>query len=242
MKTEKLAVVVGGSRGLGRGVVEALAAKGHRVIAVARGEEALTELARAVPGVRGVRGDATDAALAEELLGERPDLVVLAAGAMPVVGAFHELSWEDFGKNWNVDTRSAFVWLGRALRQPVGHFVVVASGAALQGSPASGGYASAKRAQWYLADYAATEAKRAEIPMIVHCVLPHLNASTALGRSGIEIYARRAGVPFETFVKRFDPQLTPAIMGQSIVELTDAPERFPALAYKIGGGGLATLP
>ena len=234
MKTEKLAVVVGGSRGLGRGVVEAFVAKGHRVIAVARNEVDLG-------AARFVRGDATDPALAEELLGQRPDIVVLAAGAMPVVGAFHELSWEDFSTNWNVDTRSAFVWLGRALRQPVGHFIVVASGAALQGSPASGGYASAKRAQWYLADYAATEAKRAEVPMIVHCVLPHLNASTPLGRSGIEIYARRAGIPYESFVKRFDPPLTPVIVGRSIVELTDTPERFPALAYKLGASGLADL-
>jgi NAD(P)-dependent dehydrogenase (short-subunit alcohol dehydrogenase family) len=243
--SRKTAIVTGASRGLGRGVAEALAARGVRVLALARSESALAALAQETPGIVPVVGDAADDALAQRLLAkEAPDLVVLCAGAMPVLAPLHEQTWETFQTNWNVDAKSAFVWLGHALRLPMkkgGHVVVVSSGAAIQGSPVSGGYASAKRAQWYMADYAATESSRASLGLRIHCLLPTLNPSTELGREGIAAYARRAGVTPEAFAKKFDPPLTPAIMGQGVVDLFESPERFPQLAYRIAGAGLAAL-
>ncbi len=239
----KTAIVTGGSRGLGRGVVEALAAGGARVVVLARGEAELAALAREVPRVTTVVGDAADDALAGRLLArEAPDLVVLCAGASPVLGAIQDQTWEDFGTNWNVDAKSAFVWLRHALRLPMrpgGHVVVVSSGAAVQGSPVSGGYAAAKRAQWFLASYAATESERAKLGLRIHCLLPNLNGSTELGRAAIRAYAERAGVTFEDFARRFEPALTPAIMGRGLVELAASPERFGKLTYRIGGAGLA---
>src|SRR5438034_10483968 len=110
------------------------------------------------------------------------------------------------------DTRLTFVWLKQALRLPLAegsHIIVVSSGAAAQGSPVSGGYAAAKRAQWFIADYAAQESERARLGIRVHCVLPALNPSTELGRAGIAAYARRAGVTDEEFAQRFSPPLTP---------------------------------
>jgi NAD(P)-dependent dehydrogenase (short-subunit alcohol dehydrogenase family) len=212
---------------------------------MARSEAELSKLPSEIAGAVPVVGDAADDALAERLLTrDAPDLIVLCAGAMPVLGPVHEQSWDDFQTNWNVDTKSTFVWLRRALRLPMkrgGHIVVVSSGAAVQGSPVSGGYASAKRAQWFLADYAATESARADLGLRVHCVLPSLNPSTALGRAGIAAYAERAGVTSEEFAKRFSPPLTPEIMGQGVAELFEAPERFAQLAYRIGGGGLTAL-
>jgi len=215
------------------------------VLALARDEARLSALSREVAGAVPLVGDATDEALAERVLREeKPDLVVLCAGAMPVLGPLHEQTWEGFVTNWNVDTKSTFVWLRLALRLPMkrgAHVVVVSSGAAVQGSPVSGGYASAKRAQWFMTDYARTEIGRAGLGLHVHCLLPTLNPSTALGRAGIEAYARRAGVTPEEFAKRFQPVLTPEVMGAGVVELFEAPERWDQLAYRIGGGGLAAL-
>ena len=231
------AVAVGGSRGLGRGAVEALAARGFDIAVVGRDERALGSLAAEVRGVRPVVGDATDETLAQRLLAERkPDLLLLTAGAPPALGPFHELSWEQFETNWRVDTKLAFVWLRAALRQPLppgAHIIVVSSGAAVAGSPVSGGYAAAKRAQWFLAQYAATEIERAKLAIRVHCVLPQLNPSTDLGR---------AGVGDDEFAKRLAPFVTPAVFGAAIAELAADPGRFAELAYRLSGAGLAPLP
>jgi NAD(P)-dependent dehydrogenase (short-subunit alcohol dehydrogenase family) len=225
--------------------VEALAAKGVRVLALARHEEALSTLTHEVRGAVAVVGDAGDDRLAERLMrDESPDLVVLCAGAAPPLLPLQDQTWEGFCTNWNTDAKSTFVWLRHALRLPMkrgGHVVVVSSGAAAQGSPVSGGYAPAKRAQWFMADYAATESERAGLGLRIHCVLPNLNPSTELGRPAIAAYAARAGVTPEEFTKRLGPLLTPAIMGASVVALFDAPEKWPQLAYRLGGGGLAAL-
>jgi NAD(P)-dependent dehydrogenase (short-subunit alcohol dehydrogenase family) len=243
--SNKVAVVTGGSRGLGRGIVEALVARGARVHVVARGEEALGSLAREVRGVVPVKGDAVDETLAERLLSkEAPDLVVLCAGVAPALGALQEQTWEGFETNWNVDTKSTFLWLRLALRLPLKpgtHLIVISSGAAMQGSPASGGYASAKRAQWFLADYAATESARAGLGLRIHCLLPSLNPSTPLGRAGIGAYAQRAGISPEEFTKKLQPVLTPELMGKGVLGLIEAPESFQQLAYRIGGAGVAAL-
>jgi NAD(P)-dependent dehydrogenase (short-subunit alcohol dehydrogenase family) len=238
-------IVTGASRGLGRGVTEALAGRGARVVALARNADALGSLARDLPGIVTVAGEAQDDALANKLLSEHaPDAVVLVAGAMPVLGALQDQTWDGFKTNFEVDAKSTFVWLRHALRLPMkrgGHLVVVSSGAAIQGSPVSGGYASAKRAQWFLADYAATESGRLDLGLRVHCVLPSLNPSTELGRAGIRAYAERAGITPEAFAKRFEPQLTPEVMGTSIASLLERPESFEKLAYRLGGGGLSPV-
>jgi NAD(P)-dependent dehydrogenase (short-subunit alcohol dehydrogenase family) len=243
--SRKVAVVTGGSRGLGRGVVEALAARGARVVAIARDKDRLSQAEREVAGVVGLAGNAADETLAERVLRqEAPDLLVLGAGAMPVLGPLHEQTWEDFATNWGVDAKGTFVWLRQALRLPMkkgAHIVVVSSGAAVQGSPVSGGYAAAKRAQWFMAEYAATESERAGLGLRIHCLLPSLNPSTELGRAGIAAYAKRAGVTPDEFAKRFHPPLTPQVMGAGVVELFEAPERFAQLVYRIGGAGLAPL-
>jgi NAD(P)-dependent dehydrogenase (short-subunit alcohol dehydrogenase family) len=240
----KTAIVVGGSRGLGRGVVEALVAEKMKVIAIARNAEELGRMAKET-GAEAMPGDATDSALAEKVLREaQPDLVVLVAGASPPLGSIHEQTWESFSANWNVDTKATFVWLRHALQLPMkpkSHVVVVSSGAALRGSPVSGGYASAKRAQWFIADYATTESGRMKRDLVIHVLLPMLNASTELGRAGMKAYAERAGVPFEEFSKRFDPPMTPEILGSAVAEMHANPAKFPKLAYEISGKGMSPV-
>jgi len=243
--SKKTAIVTGGSRGLGRGIVEALAAKGLRVVVVARDKNELSEVTAQVPGTVSVVGDATDEQLAEKLLQtEQPDLIVLCVGAPPVLAPLHEQTWESFATNWSVDTKSTFVWLRQALRLPMkkgGHIIVISSGAAIAGSSLSGGYAAAKKGQWFITEYAKDESERAQLGLRFHCLLPNLNPSTGLGRAAIAAYAARSGLSNEEFAKRFSPPLTPAIIGEGVVNLFEEPEKWNQLLYRIGGKGLAPL-
>jgi NAD(P)-dependent dehydrogenase (short-subunit alcohol dehydrogenase family) len=244
-KASGTAIVTGGSRGLGHGIVEALVARGMRVVALARDEAGLNNLVRQVAGVEPIVADAADEKAAGRLLQERrPDLVVLCAGASALLRPIHHHSWETFSENWNVDAKSTFVWLRNALLLPMrpgSHIVIVSSMAAVNGSPLSGSYAGAKRMLWLMADYASQESSRLKLGLHIHCLLPMLNPSTDLGRAAIAAYAERAGVSADEFAKRLAPHLTPAIMGGAVVEMHSNPARWDALAYQVGGTGLKPL-
>src|SRR5262245_42262942 len=151
----KTTVVVGASRGLGRGIAHAFAEAGARVRAGARSETALAELATTSRNIRPEVADATDATVAWSLLDQYdPEVLVLVAGANPVMRPLQHQTWETFSANWHTDVRIAFNWLREALLKPLppgSRVVVVSSGAAINGSPASGGYAGAKATQRFLA-------------------------------------------------------------------------------------------
>src|SRR5216684_2002490 len=97
----KTVVVVGASRGLGRGVAEAFGAAGARVVAVAPRSADLDELALKHPEFAVEAGDATGATLAGKILERwRPAVLALVAGASPLLRPVHQHSWESFSLNW----------------------------------------------------------------------------------------------------------------------------------------------
>src|SRR5215470_7348098 len=153
------ALVTGASRGFGRGVAIALAGAGANVVGVARHRAALEEV-RALIG-DGFTPVAADAAVAGKLTDAyRPRVLVLAAGAPPLSRPLHRQTWETFSSTWNVDVRQVFHWLREALLRPLepGSVVIAfSSGAALRGSPLSGGYAGAKATIRFISGYAADE-------------------------------------------------------------------------------------
>src|SRR5262249_13333876 len=140
--------------GLGLGTVEALSAGGASVIAIGRDRDRLA-YAATLPGVSTREGDVTDAALAARILGEvRPSIVVLNAGATPHTAPIHEQTWEGFSAGWNTDVKAGLHWIQAALRLPLdpgSRVLIASSGAAVGGSPMSGGYAGAKRMLWFMA-------------------------------------------------------------------------------------------
>src|SRR5262245_36793870 len=132
----KSVVVTGGSRGLGLGLVEAFVHHGAKVAVVARQSGALDEL-RSRPGVSAIVADVTDAAAAKHIVGDvRPDILVLNAGAKPVMERFDQISWEDFTSVWEHDVKAGLHWLQAALNAPLNRgsrVLVVSSGAAIGG-------------------------------------------------------------------------------------------------------------
>src|SRR6266852_3895603 len=163
----KTALVTGGSRGLGRGIVEALAAEGANVWAIARDAGQLDLLKREVKGVQTMAADVADPQIASQTLREiRPDILVLNAGARPANVPVHEQSWEQFSRVWETDVKSTFFFGKEALLMPMAPgsvVVIMSSGAAIAGSSLSGGYAGAKRTQWFLAQYLQEESNRLKL-------------------------------------------------------------------------------
>jgi NAD(P)-dependent dehydrogenase (short-subunit alcohol dehydrogenase family) len=234
-------LVIGASRGLGRGIAAALADTGSPVIAVSR-----TAHRPARPDIRTDVADAADPATPGRLLERhQPDAVVLVAGASPDLRPLHHHTWETFSVNWHADVRIAFNWLREALLRPLSpgsRVIVVSSGAALAGSPLSGGYAGAKATQRLMTGYARDEAERADLGITFTAVLPRLTPLTELGRPAVQAYAARAGQTEDEYIHRQGEPLTPERAGTAMVELLTAHAAAVAPAYLLTSAGLHPVP
>jgi NAD(P)-dependent dehydrogenase (short-subunit alcohol dehydrogenase family) len=238
-------LVVGASRGLGRGIATAFAQAGTPVVAVARTATALNELARTSASIRIEVADATDATVPGSLIDRyQPRAVVLVAGASPVIAALQNQTWESFSVNWHTDVQIAFHWLREALLHPLGpgsRVVVISSGAAIAGSPLSGGYAGAKATQRFITAYAQDEARRAGLGISFSTVLPRITPLTDLGRPAVQAYAARNGQTEEEYVRQLGEPLTPEVAGAAVVKLVEADAATIEPAYLLTSAGLRAL-
>jgi NAD(P)-dependent dehydrogenase (short-subunit alcohol dehydrogenase family) len=239
------ALVTGASRGLGRGIATALAREGARVTGVARGATALAELREELGGsFTAVSADAADPVTAGELIDRcRPAILVLNAGASPLSRPLHQHTWQTFSRNWEVDVQQAFHWVREALLAPLAPgstVITLSSGAALFGSPLSGGYAGAKAAVRFLTGYAAEESARAGLGIRFAAVLPKLTPATDLGARAVAAYAARAGADPAAYTRALGPVVTPEHAGQAVIDLVTGavPE---AGSYLLTPGGLVPL-
>jgi NAD(P)-dependent dehydrogenase (short-subunit alcohol dehydrogenase family) len=193
------ALIIGATSGVGRATAGALTSAGVQVVAT------------------GSERDATDPAEVAALLTEAdPDLVVIAAGARPRMAPLGEQTWESFSEPWNVDVKIAFE-VGRAILahplRPGSTVVIMSSGAALHGSPLSGGYAGAKRMQMFLAGY--------------------LQRTAA--------YGAEVGESPETYMKRFPAPLDAEGAARAVVAVATGEEQPAATVLTLSGNGLEAV-
>jgi NADP-dependent 3-hydroxy acid dehydrogenase YdfG len=210
----KTAIIIGASAGVGQATARALLADGARVIAIARGQEKLRALQEELGDkLLTIAADASDSTLAPHLLREyRPSYIVLAGGNRPEMGALDELSWESFSAAWSSDVQSSYHFLKAALSlpmQPGGSVVLLSSGAAINGSYLSGGYAGAKRMQWMLAGYAQQISNQRKLNLRFLSVIPkQLIEGTEIGMIASTTYGKTLGISSAEYMKRFDIPLT----------------------------------
>ncbi|HEX3333732.1 MAG TPA: SDR family oxidoreductase [Acidimicrobiales bacterium] len=239
------AVVTGASRGFGRATSLALAARGAHVVGVARNEALLDELSKEIgAGFTVEVADVADPSVATRLLTKhRPRTIVLNAGATPNAAPLRDQDWENFSANWQTDVRHVFNFAREALGLPLepGSVVVsLSSGAALRGSPLSGGYAGAKAAIRFISSAAAWDAGRTGAGIRFVALLPQLTPATDLGRTYTEIYAEAEGLTVTEYVERGGGALGADQVGEGIAALvTD--DAYDAPAYLITHGGLAPV-
>lgn len=227
--TIRNALVIGAGGDVGRATTDALTAAGARVLAA------------------GHERDATDPAQVAALLAEAdPDLVVVAAGTPPRMAPVDEQSWESFSAPWNVDMKIAFEVGRAALVRPLranSTVVIVSSGAALGGSPLSGGYAGAKRMQMFLADYlqSAADARRLGIRFVA-LVPRQLLAGTPIGEAAAAAYGAGTGQSAEAYLKEHFPvPLGPAGVARAIVSIAADEEHRHRTLLAVTGKGLEVI-
>lgn len=241
--TGKNVVIVGASRGVGRAIARRTAAEGAHVLAVAREPASLQQLARELPAVKTLAIDAANETAPSSVFAAlRPDLLVLCAGAIPPGRPFHELTWEEFAVNWETDVRIAFSFCREALRLPLSPgttVIVISSGAALGGSPISGGYAGAKRTQMFIANYAQKESQRLELGIRFFALAPaRIMPDTGLGRFAVESYARYLGISPVEFVEGMSSRQTPEDVANATAELATHFTDCSGSAFTISGEGI----
>lgn len=239
------AVVVGASRGLGRGIATAFGAAGATVVAVSRTSATFPEPPSGPGRIQAEIADGGDPTMVASLIDRHaPRLIVVVAGASPHMRPLRQQTWETFSIHWQSDVRIAFHWVREALLKPLrpgSRVVVFSSGAALNGSPLSGGYAGAKATQRFITAYAQDEADRSGLDIRFTAVMPRFSPQTGVGQPAVRAYAARAGLSVDEFLQQSGPLVNPALAGSAMLELMQTDAGSVAPAYLLTGAGLSKL-
>jgi len=249
--TGKNVVVLGASGSVGTVVVRRVLAEGAHVLAVARHRSGLDSLARDVAGVAVLQLDATldDAparvfqALPPDVL---PDVLIICGGAKPPGGPIKDLTWAQFSVNWESDVKMAFSFCRAALAKPLpgGSVVIlISSGAALGGSPISGGYAGAKRTQMFIANYSQKESDRLGLGIRFIALAPSMiMPDTDLGKFAVEHYAEYLGMPAADFVRSIKSPQTPLDVAEAVIQLAAGRHGGQGSVFTVSKEGIAGVP
>jgi NAD(P)-dependent dehydrogenase (short-subunit alcohol dehydrogenase family) len=165
--SQPTALITGASKGLGRALAAALAARGWRLVVDARSSTALSAAAAGLPGAIPVRGDVTDAehraalVSAVQRLG-RLDLLVnnaseLGPSPLPALANYPLDALRHVYETDVVAPLALTQLLLPALRASGGVVLNVSSDAAVEAYPGWGGYGSAKAALDHLGAVLAAE-------------------------------------------------------------------------------------
>ncbi|GAB3349827.1 SDR family oxidoreductase [Amycolatopsis echigonensis] len=157
----KVALITGASSGIGEATARRLAADGWHVVAGARREDRLAELAASADGIEVHRLDVTDRAAVAEFVDRAVrdhgeiDAFVANAGVMPLSRLDAGLV-EEWDRMIDVNIRGLLHGIAAALphftRQRRGHFVTVASIGAHQVTPTAAVYCGTKYAAWAITE------------------------------------------------------------------------------------------
>ena len=241
----KNAVVLGASGSVGTVLVRRLAAEGAHVLAVARNRPRLEALAR--DGVDVLEQDATrEDAPARVFQASPPDILILCGGATPPTGPIHELNWTQFSANWESDVKMAFLFCRAALTKPLAPgsvVILISAGAALGGSPISGGFAGAKRTQMFIANYGQKESDRLGLGIRFMALAPlMIMPDTDLGKLAVAQYAKYLGLPAADFVRGLKSPQTPQDVAEAILDLAARPGGHQGSVFTVSKEGIARVP
>jgi len=218
------ALIIGATSGTGLELAKKLSESAVKVIALGRTPKKLTQVSKQYSSIEFVQADAADAQCASSLLQQyNPDLIVLSGGSVPVMAAITDLDWQQFSDPWHNDVKMAFEWTKALLRDNIEKprlFISISSGASINGSPLSGGYAGAKRMQTFINSYAQREANLAEKALRFVTAIPkQMIQGTAIAETGSAAYAEASNKTAAQFMSQWHKPLSTALAAQQLMEI-----------------------
>jgi NAD(P)-dependent dehydrogenase (short-subunit alcohol dehydrogenase family) len=248
--TDKVAIITGSSRGIGRSIAETMAGLGAKVVISSRRAEACESVAAAIRGRGGEaaviacnvsRKSEVEALVAGTLAHYgRIDILVCNAAVNPVFGPLVQLSDEAFDKIMGANVKSN-IWLanlvipGMAARGG-GAVVLISSIGGLRGSDVLGAYGMSKAADFALARALAVEWGPRNVR--VNCVAPGL-VKTDFARALWEDEARLATRTARTPLRRIG---LPEEIGSIAAFLASPAASFITGEIIVADGGLTIAP
>jgi 3-oxoacyl-[acyl-carrier protein] reductase len=180
---DKIAIVTGAGRGIGKAIAEAYAREGATVVCAARSNDEIQSVAESIGG-HAVTCDVSDDAQIQGLMDETLakfggiDVLVNNAGAVARLPT-HELPVEEWDHVLNVNLRGVFLCsklaLPSMLEQGSGCIINISSGAGVVGPPNRSAYAASKHGVMGLTKTMAAEYLHQGIR--VHVILPDATVS-----------------------------------------------------------------
>jgi NAD(P)-dependent dehydrogenase (short-subunit alcohol dehydrogenase family) len=248
--TDKVAIITGSSRGIGRSIAETMAGLGAKVVISSRRAEACESVAAAIRERGGEaaviacnvsRKSEVEALVAGTLAHYgHIDILVCNAAVNPVFGPLAELSDEAFDKIMGANVKSN-IWLanlvipGMAARGG-GAVVLISSIGGLRGSDVLGAYGMSKAADFALARALAVEWGPRNVR--VNCVAPGL-VKTDFARALWEDEARLATRTARTPLRRIG---LPEEIGSIAAFLASPAASFITGEIIVADGGLTIAP
>jgi NAD(P)-dependent dehydrogenase (short-subunit alcohol dehydrogenase family) len=192
---DRVAVVTGGGRGIGRAIAQALADAGAAVAVIGRTAAPLEECAAAIIAAGGralaLSADVIDRAAVERRIRETEqrlgpvDLLVNNAGLLTTLGPFWETDPDEYWRMFEVNLRGALLCshavVPGMVARGTGRIINVASGAGVRPFPYHSGYATSKAALLRLTEHQAAE------------LAPH----------GVAVFAINPGLVYTAMPERF---------------------------------------
>jgi len=211
--TDKVAIITGSSRGIGRSIAETMAQLGAKVVVSSRKAEPCQAVAD------GIRRDGGEASVIACNVSRKPEVEALVAGTIkhygrvdilvcnaavnPVFGPLAQLPDEAFDKIMGANVKSN-IWLSNLVipgmvERGGGAIVIISSIGGLRGTEVLGAYGISKAADFALARNLAVEWGPKNVR--VNCVAPGL-VKTDFARALWEDEARLAGRNERTPLRR----------------------------------------
>jgi NADP-dependent 3-hydroxy acid dehydrogenase YdfG len=137
--------------------------------------------------------------------------------------------------------KMAFHFCKEAVARPLSPgacVIVISSGAALAGSPNSGGYAGAKRTQMFIANYSQKESDRLGLGLRFMTLAPRMMPDTEFGKQAASGYSRYLGISEADFVKSMASPPSPADVAAGVIELVVNAEQSKGKTLVVSGNGL----